>query len=639
MFVSGMPFSVSAREQAFQTLTGPSRQTLFLDPSLINISQLLPGDEYIDHADIRFDTQAGETMIQTIEQGVAHLQKKLVDLDKEIGPGNPGYEQIRRDVVAVIDEIINHKNTLSESLERIKNVERVVFQGAQRLEEIRSTIDQTKNVISTLTTALYELSHRIYDQHGNIDDLKLFINDDKEISTTTLEANQYHHIITRLDELVQAMNSHQSQQARRIRISNENKRRLREEIASFGAKVQNLEQKRKLLIEYLELYRVNRERMGNRAINIFETRRDIHDSIVATIEEIKTRKFTAPFDVDQKLEELRNLEPYAEFERSAELSWPIMPVSQISRKFKDPDFQAQYGFSFMGIEIPAPQQTPLYAADDGIVYRTVIDTGLGVSRFLLMHRGGYLSIYQFPSIVLVRDGDIVRRGQLIGYSGGEPGTPGAGFISKRPNLTFMVVNNFQFQDPLNVLDLSIFKPDNNLTLEYKIKYLQDIYRRPRDLYKVEFIPGSSLNERRQNFLDLYAVGIYRSLAFWMDAAAGSNIDLDVGICIGFAESSMGRFLTTENNIGNVGNNDRGDRIGFNSALEGARLIYSTLNNQYLGHYHTIIELNGYGNKRGAIYASSPYNRQNNVVKCLSMIKGYYVPDDFPFRTGPNPRKQ
>jgi len=62
----------------------------------------------------------------------------------------------------------------------------------------------------------------------------------------------------------------------------------------------------------------------------------------------------------------------------------------------------------------------------------------------------------------------------------------------------------------------------------------------------------------------------------------------------------------------------------------------TLNNAYLGSYHTINQLSRYGNKDGKIYASSPINRQTNVLKCLSQIKGYYIPEDFPFRTGPNP---
>ena len=108
------------------------------------------------------------------------------------------------------------------------------------------------------------------------------------------------------------------------------------------------------------------------------------------------------------------------------------------------------------------------------------------------------------------------------------------------------------------------------------------------------------------------------------------------ICIGFAESTLGKFLATDNNIGNVGNNDRGDRIAYENPYNGARLIPFTLNNQYLGNYHTIKQLSRYGNSDGKIYASSPINWQSNVQKCLSKIKAYYVPEDFPFRTGVNP---
>jgi hypothetical protein len=73
-------------------------------------------------------------------------------------------------------------------------------------------------------------------------------------------------------------------------------------------------------------------------------------------------------------------------------------------------------------------------------------------------------------------------------------------------------------------------------------------------------------------------------------------------------------------------------------LAGARAIPLTLNNGYLGDYHTINQLSRYGNKDGKIYASSPINWQTNVLKCLSQIKGYYIPEDFPFRIGLNPNK-
>jgi hypothetical protein len=71
----------------------------------------------------------------------------------------------------------------------------------------------------------------------------------------------------------------------------------------------------------------------------------------------------------------------------------------------------------------------------------------------------------------------------------------------------------------------------------------------------------------------------------------------------------------------------------------ARLIYTTLNNRYLWQYNILLDYNGYGNPDGANYATSKYNWQNNVTKCLSMIKWYHVPDDFPVRIAPKPNGQ
>ena len=252
---------------------------------------------------------------------------------------------------------------------------------------------------------------------------------------------------------------------------------------------------------------------------------------------------------------------------------------------------------------------------------------------MILHTDGYISTYAYLSRIFVQQGDFVRRGQIIAQSGGEPGTEGAGFVSKGENLTFSLFKDGVAIDPLTVLDLSVVQDkDKVLPEEYRLKYFNDQYVRPIDITKVSLIKGDSVDERAQTFLNSYAVGTYRNVAFWDQVVAGTNSDRDMVICIGFAESTLGKFLATDNNIGNVGNNDRGDRIAYNNPFNGARLIPLTLNNQYLGNYHTIKQLSRYGNSDGKIYASSPINWQSNVQKCLSKIKGYYVPEDFPFRT-------
>lgn len=177
-------------------------------------------------------------------------------------------------------------------------------------------------------------------------------------------------------------------------------------------------------------------------------------------------------------------------------------------------------------------------------------------------------------------------------------------------------------DPLTEFDLSVMNKDV-LSSTYRAKYEFDLSERDKPI-KISDVPfiteGKTARDRSKAFLEKYAAGPYADIALWEQAAKDTYVDLDMGICIGLAETSLGRYFASSNNIGNVGNNDRGDRVDKDSPLAGAKAIYQTLNNSFLGGYHTIYELSGYGNKEGAIYASSPYNWQKNVSRCLSSIK-------------------
>lgn len=59
----------------------------------------------------------------------------------------------------------------------------------------------------------------------------------------------------------------------------------------------------------------------------------------------------------------------------------------------------------------------------------------------------------------------------------------------------------------------------------------------------------------------------------------------------------------------------------------------TFNNKYLSQYSEIRLLSRYGNRDESkpIYASSPSNWHNNIVTCMTHIKGKFIPDDYNFR--------
>lgn len=67
--------------------------------------------------------------------------------------------------------------------------------------------------------------------------------------------------------------------------------------------------------------------------------------------------------------------------------------------------------------------------------------------------------------------------------------------------------------------------------EYRLKYFNDQYVRPIDISNLSLIKGESLEQRSQTFLNAYAVGVYRDLAFRDQVVAGTNIDRDMVICI------------------------------------------------------------------------------------------------------------
>ena len=71
-----------------------------------------------------------------------------------------------------------------------------------------------------------------------------------------------------------------------------------------------------------------------------------------------------------------------------------------------------------------------------------------------------------------------------------------------------------------------------------------------------------------------------------------------------------------------------------SARDGIYWMGKTLNNKYLGDYQRISDLSRWGNKTGSIYASSSKNWHENIVRCLSTLKGRFVEDGYLFRLAP-----
>ena len=120
---------------------------------------------------------------------------------------------------------------------------------------------------------------------------------------------------------------------------------------------------------------------------------------------------------------------------------------------------------------------------------------------------------------------------------------------------------------------------------------------------------------------------------WIDESLDWNIDPSFVMCIWLAETTLGKNMKTPYNIWNVWNTDSWATKTFMNARSWIYWMINTLNNKYLQNYTEVRQLSRYWNKdkNKPIYASSPDNWHNNIIKCLSHLKWTYVPDNYNFR--------
>ena len=101
---------------------------------------------------------------------------------------------------------------------------------------------------------------------------------------------------------------------------------------------------------------------------------------------------------------------------TGELLWPT--TTRVITQGPGPRIHPVYGYKscHTGIDIGAGYGQPIYAAADGIVV-SVINGGPDGLHTLLAHGSGLTTLYAHQSVALVKAGQHVKRGQVIGHVG------------------------------------------------------------------------------------------------------------------------------------------------------------------------------------------------------------------------------
>ena len=129
--------------------------------------------------------------------------------------------------------------------------------------------------------------------------------------------------------------------------------------------------------------------------------------------------------------------------------WPVM--GRISAGFHNSSYEEYFGVSHQGMDIVVGQGTPVSAVADGVVYLARDGGKYGYSYVLIGHRDGIATLYGHLSQISVTSGQEIAAGQIVGLSGGTPGTHGAGPMTTGAHLHFEMIRNGEHINPVLLL--------------------------------------------------------------------------------------------------------------------------------------------------------------------------------------------
>jgi murein DD-endopeptidase MepM/ murein hydrolase activator NlpD len=379
----------------------------------------------------------------------------------EINNLNAEIEQKRKKIEQLEKSIETYKDRVREKQLEASSLSNQLAILDNRRAQVELDIELTENKLAALNLEIAVLEGEITQTETQIDTQKVIIgelvrtiyyNQEKNILEIIAAYDTFSDFYNQLQYLY-TIEQDLGSSAKNLRLAKEELESQHEQ--KEGVKLayidvqEELEAKREELEEqsFLKQHVLAQTEASERQ---FQT---LIGSLRAQYQQIENEIQNIEEKVRQRLTEQERLQELDELVVGdpTKLSWPV-PSRYVTARFRDPDYPYRHVFEHNAIDIRASQGTPLKAAASGYVARAKqCSTSSCYSFIMLIHNNGLSTVYGHVSRLAVTEDQFVARGDVIGYSGGTPGTVGAGPFVTGPHLHFEVRKNGIPVDPLGYL--------------------------------------------------------------------------------------------------------------------------------------------------------------------------------------------
>lgn len=427
-------------------------------------------------------------MLLQLKQKLAETEYRYFSLQNNKEKAKEGLDEVEKAIESLEGAIKNINANISETESEIINVKSQiekkkleVKKTEKNIEKLALSIEDQKEIVSNLLRFLY-VRRDIYYDGADVNPIKVLASNDS-ISTTlqkvtfldlmeaenALQIDKLADLDTALKENWQnlrkkkkeldALDAKLAEELLNLEIQKEGQTNLLNETkgdeAVYKAMLENSDLREEELIKEIEIYERNVKEMEERLSGVKGALSDDEKKIIEQIE----AEASDDFEVADAASEL-------------EFDWPVSPARGLTAHFIDSAYVALFGVQHYALDIRANHGSPIFAPADGIVYTLVFDDkSTRYAYIMVAHRKGVMTVYGHISGSSVKAGEYVKRGAIIGFTGGTPGTVGSGVRTTGPHLHFEVWQDGVRVDPLKYLPLSNV-PLDDLPQEY-IKDIQD----------------------------------------------------------------------------------------------------------------------------------------------------------------------
>ncbi|PIR93025.1 hypothetical protein COT99_03090 [Candidatus Falkowbacteria bacterium CG10_big_fil_rev_8_21_14_0_10_43_10] len=317
--------------------------------------------------------------------------------------------------------------------------------------EIKSTqidVDKTNLEIKKVTLEIKQAEDDIARKKQYLEALLRLIarNDDKSALEIILSYNSISDFLDQV-EYIKNLNANLGDVMEKVK---EVKKGLEEQNANLNKKKESLEElKKKLEEQKAEIgdQKVNKQYILDKTKQSEKEYQSLLSKAKAEQDNANAAIISAEREIRKKLAEKQGKDALKFSDKG--FVWPV-PKNVITAYFHDPDYPYRHIFEHPAIDIRSGQGTAIMAAASGYVAKAV-DNGYGYSYIMIVHGDGLATVYGHVSGINIKTDDFVAQGQIIGASGGMPGTKGAGYLTTGPHLHFEVRLNGIPVNPLNYL--------------------------------------------------------------------------------------------------------------------------------------------------------------------------------------------